>query len=174
VTPRAGAGVHRVWTAHLQAPYPFVPEGVLDGRGVYIGREVLGGAFCYHPWELYAQGVLTNPNVLVAGQVGRGKSSFIKTYLWRQQTFGRHAWFVDPKGEYGPLAAACGGEPVRIGPGLPVRLNPLDTGACFAQRVRYAWPAGTGWPHTTFTTAGPCLRAVPRRRRSAGCRSPAP
>jgi type IV secretory pathway VirB4 component len=128
VSPRAGAGVHRVSTAHLQAAYPFVSEGGLGGRGVYIGREVLGGAFCYDPWELYAQGVLTNPNMLVAGQVGRGKSSFIKTYLWRQQTFGRHAWIIDPKGEYGPLAAVCGVQPVRIGPGLPVRLNPLDTG----------------------------------------------
>ncbi|MBS3941987.1 MAG: type IV secretion system DNA-binding domain-containing protein [Actinobacteria bacterium] len=126
---RAGAGAHRVSTAHLQAAYPFVSEGGLGGRGVYIGRELLGGAFCYDPWDLYAQGTLTNPNMLVAGQVGRGKSSFIKTYLWRQQVFGRHAWIIDPKGEYGPLAAACGVEPVRLGPGLPVRLNPLDTGA---------------------------------------------
>ena len=126
--PRSVAA-HRVSTAHLQAAYPFVSEGGLGGRGVYIGREVLGGAFCYDPWALYSQGILTNPNMLVAGQVGRGKSSFIKTYLWRQQVFGRRAWVVDPKGEYGPLAAACGTTPVRIGPGLPVRLNPLDAGS---------------------------------------------
>jgi type IV secretory pathway VirB4 component len=129
VSARSGAGAHRVSTAHLQAAYPFVSEGGLGGRGVYIGRELLGGAFCYDPWDLYAQGTLTNPNLLVAGQVGRGKSAFVKTYLWRQQVFGRHAWIIDPKGEYGPLAAACGIEPVRLGPGLPVRLNPLDTGA---------------------------------------------
>jgi type IV secretory pathway VirB4 component len=122
----SGAGSHRVSTAHLQAAYPFVTEGGLGGRGVYIGREVLGGAFCFDPWVLYEQGTLTNPNMLVAGQVGRGKSSFVKTYLWRQQVFGRRAWIVDPKGEYGPLAAACGVEPVRLGPGLGVRLNPLD------------------------------------------------
>ena len=132
-----GVGAHRVSTAHLQAAYPFMSEGGLGGRGVYIGRELLGGAFCYDPWELYGQGTLTNPNMLVAGQVGRGKSSFIKTYLWRQQVFGRHAWIIDPKGEYGPLAEACGVEPVRLGPGLPVRLNPLDIGT---------WRAG---PRTT-------------------------
>lgn len=125
MTP-GGAGSHRVSTAHLQAAYPFVTEGGLGGRGVYIGREVLGGAFCFDPWVLYEQGALTNPNMLVAGQVGRGKSSFVKTYLWRQQVFGRRAWIVDPKGEYGPLAKACGVEPVRLGPGLGVRLNPLD------------------------------------------------
>ncbi len=120
---------HRVSTAHLQAAYPFVSEGGLGGEGVYIGREALGGAFCYDPFALYAKGALTNPNMLVAGQVGRGKSSFVKTYLWRQQVFGRRAWIVDPKGEYGPLATACGVTPIRLGPGLPTRLNPLDTGA---------------------------------------------
>ena len=123
-----GAGVHRVSTAHLQAAYPFVAEGGLGGAGVYIGREVLGGAFCYDPWTLYAQGVLTNPNMLVAGQVGRGKSAFVKTYLYRQQVFGRRSFIIDPKGEYGPLAHAAGTTPVKIGPGLPVRLNPLDPG----------------------------------------------
>ncbi|MBW3662701.1 MAG: ATP-binding protein [Actinobacteria bacterium] len=95
---------------------------------MYVGREVLGGAFCYDPWVLYDEGVLTNPNLLVAGQVGRGKSAWVKTYLWRQQVFGRRSWVVDPKGEYGPLAEACGVEPVRIGPGLGVHLNPLDSG----------------------------------------------
>jgi len=127
------AAAHRVSTAHAQAAYPFVSEGGLGGEGVYVGREVLGGAFCYDPWVLYARGVLTNPNMLVAGQVGRGKSSFVKSYLWRQQVFGRRAWIVDPKGEYGPLAAACGVTPISIGPGSPVRLNPLDAGPGFAE-----------------------------------------
>ncbi len=123
-----GAGAHRVSTAHLQAAYPFVTEGGLGGRGVYIGRELLGGAFCYDPWILYQRGRLTNPNLLVAGQVGRGKSAFVKTYLWRQQVFGRRAWIIDPKGEYRPLAQACGVNPITIGPGLGVTLNPLDPG----------------------------------------------
>ena len=121
-------GSHRVSTAHLQAAYPFVSEGGLGGDGVYIGREVLGGGFCYDPWVLYRAGVLTNPNMLIAGQVGRGKSAFIKSYLWRQQVFGRRAFIIDPKGEYGPLAEACGVTPITVGPGLGVRLNPLDPG----------------------------------------------
>lgn len=128
MTAAVGIGSHRVSTAHLQAAYPFVTEGGLGGRGVYIGREILGGTFCYDPWVLYEQGLLTNPNLLVAGQVGRGKSAFIKTYLWRQQVFGRRAWIIDPKGEYGPLATACGTTPIRLGPGLGVTLNPLAPG----------------------------------------------
>ena len=77
-----------------------------------IGHDLLGGSFVYDPFELYAQGVVTNPNMIVFGQIGRGKSAFVKTYLWRQAVFGRRAWVVDPKGEYGALAAAWGVRPV--------------------------------------------------------------
>jgi hypothetical protein len=96
---------------------------------VYIGRDLFGGSFCHDPWELYRRGLVTGPNMIVLGQIGRGKSSFIKTYLWRSQVFGRQAWVVDPKGEYGPVAEASGTRPLRIGPGLGVRLNPLDPGS---------------------------------------------
>jgi hypothetical protein len=116
---------HRATTAHLQAAYPFVAEGGLGDRGVYIGRDLFGGAFTYDAWELYAAGVLTNPNMVVLGQIGRGKSSFVKALVWRQQVFGRQAWVVDPKGEYGPLAEASGAMSLRIAPGGSVRLNPL-------------------------------------------------
>ena len=81
----------------------------------------------YDPFALYGRGVVTNPNMVVFGQIGRGKSSFVKSYLWRQAVFGRHAWVIDPKGEYGPLAQAWGVEPVALRPGGTVRLNPLDT-----------------------------------------------
>jgi type IV secretory pathway VirB4 component len=119
---------HRATTAHLQALYPFVAEGGLGARGAYIGRDLFGGAFTYDPWDLYNAGNITNPNMLVLGQIGRGKSSFVKAFVWRQQVFGRQAWIVDPKGEYGPLAAACGTTPLRVVPGGQVRLNPLEPG----------------------------------------------
>ncbi|HUJ64142.1 MAG TPA: ATP-binding protein [Acidimicrobiales bacterium] len=117
---------HRATTAHLQAVYPFVSEGGLGGSGPLIGRDLLGDAFRFDPWDLYRSGALTNPNVVVVGQIGRGKSSLIKTMVWRLLAFGRRAWIVDPKGEYGPLAQACGSEPIRLQPGGEVRLNPLD------------------------------------------------
>jgi type IV secretory pathway VirB4 component len=117
---------HRATTAQLQAIYPFVAEGGLSRRGAYIGRDLLGGAFAYDPWELYRTGGITSPNALVIGQIGRGKSALVKTFLWREMVFGRHAWVVDPKGEYGALAAAAGIEPIRLAPGGPIRLNPLD------------------------------------------------
>ena len=120
--PPAHAGT----TAQLQALYPFVAEAGLGVAGAYIGQDLLGGAFAYDPWELYRAGRVTSPNALVIGQIGRGKSSLVKSYLWRQLVFGRQAWIVDPKGEYGALAEACGTVPLRLEPGGLVRLNPLD------------------------------------------------
>jgi hypothetical protein len=116
---------HRATTATAQAVYPFVAEGGLGGRGVYIGRDLYGGSFCFDAFELYRQRALTNPNVLVIGAVGSAKSSLIKTYLYRQAVFGRIPWVTDPKGEYGPLARALGVEPIRLAPGGGVTLNPL-------------------------------------------------
>ena len=40
---------HAATTAHLQAAYPFVAEGGLGGRGVYVGRDAYGGSFVYDP-----------------------------------------------------------------------------------------------------------------------------
>jgi hypothetical protein len=128
MTRRATPPPHRATTANLQAAYPFVAGAGLGARGTYLGRDLHGGAFCFDPWELYRAGVLTSPNVMVVGQIGRGKSTFVKTFVWRQLVFGRQAWIVDPKGEYGPLARACGATPLRLLPGGSIRLNPLDTG----------------------------------------------
>ena len=124
--PRVPA--HQVTTRNLGAAYPFIAEAGLGQRGVVIGDDLLGGSFVFDPFELYAQGAVSNPNMVVFGQIGRGKSAFVKTFLWRQAVFGRRAWVVDPKGEYGDLAAAWGVRPVALRPGGAIRLNPLDPG----------------------------------------------
>ena len=130
LSPRTGPRVpaHQVTTRHLGAAYPLLTEAGLGHRGVLVGRDLLGGSFVHDPFELYAAGILSNPNMIVFGQIGRGKSAFVKTYLWRQAVFGRRAWVVDPKGEYRALAAAWGARPVCLRPGGAVRLNPLDPG----------------------------------------------
>ncbi len=125
-TPRVPA--HQVTTRNLGAAYPFIAEAGLGQRGVMIGDDLLGGSFVFDPFELYAAGAVSNPNMVVFGQIGRGKSAFVKTFLWRQAVFGRRAWVVDPKGEYADLADAWGVRPVALRPGGSVRLNPLDPG----------------------------------------------
>ena len=63
---------------HLRHPvgaYPFVAEGGLGSSGVFVGQDLYsGGSFVYDPWVLYANGVITAPNVVLAGIVGSGKS----------------------------------------------------------------------------------------------------
>ena len=119
---------HQVTTRNLGAAYPFIAEAGLGARGVVIGDDLLGGSFVFDPFELYAAGIVSNPNMVVFGQIGRGKSSFVKTFLWREAVFGRRAWVVDPKGEYSDLAEAWGVRPVALRPGGAIRLNPLDPG----------------------------------------------
>jgi type IV secretory pathway VirB4 component len=49
----------------------------------------------------------------------------VKTLLWRMLLFGRRAFVLDVKREYGPLCAAVGVRPISLAPGGGVRLNPL-------------------------------------------------
>lgn len=76
---------HRATTVELRTLYPFVIPDDLGVDGCYIGREASGGLFCFDPWECYAKGKLTSPNIVVFGQIGRGKSAFVKSFIWRQR-----------------------------------------------------------------------------------------
>ena len=73
---------------------------------MYIGRDMHGGSFVYDPWVLYAQGVLNDPNMIVIGRVGHGKSALVKSWMYRSRVFGRVCELVDLKGEYHDLVRA--------------------------------------------------------------------
>jgi hypothetical protein len=115
---------HLASTAHVQAAYPFVSQASLGSRGVVIGRNVYGGVFALDPWELYVAGLLQDPNMIVLGLKGFGKSALCKTWVFRQRVFGRRIEVIERKGEYGPVVEAMGGAVLRLKPG--VRLNPLE------------------------------------------------
>ena len=122
---------HRATTAHLCSAYPFLAEAGLGGRGVYLGTNVLtgGGGFAYDPFEAYAAGTITNPNMLLAGEPGVGKSATAKVFIYRSVgVFGRWVAIADPKGEYLPLAEALGLDVIKLHPGGTARINPLDPG----------------------------------------------
>jgi type IV secretory pathway VirB4 component len=131
----AGAGGlrvdwHRSTMAHLRSVYPFHADSGFGDRGPYMGVSVTGGmgAFHYDPFELYGP-VLTNPNVIVVGEVGSGKSSTVKAFLTRSLAIYGQRRFVailDPKGEYTPMADALGLPVVKLHPGGTARLNPMD------------------------------------------------
>ncbi len=118
--------LHAITTAHLGVVNPFTFNSEAAWRGLYIGEDLLGGQFCFDPFEMCAGGFLTNPNMIVLGQLGRGKSALVKTYLWRQVALGRRAWVLDPKGEYSALAEAAGTRAIHLAPGGNVGINPLE------------------------------------------------
>ncbi|MGP4115156.1 ATP-binding protein [Streptomyces sp. 4N509B] len=122
---------HRITTHVAAGVYPFLAEGGLGADGLYIGRDVHAeAAFCFDPFRLYTAATLdgfTNPNMLLAGVIGTGKSALAKSVALRSVAFGYRVYVpCDPKGEWTPVAHALGGATIALGPGLPGRLNPLD------------------------------------------------
>ena len=122
---------HRATTAQLGSAYPFQAEAGLGADGVYLGTNVLtgGAGFAWDPFCAYRAGLVTNPNVLLAGEPGVGKSAAAKCFLYRAcGVFGRWVAIADPKGEYLPLADALELTVIKLHPGGTSRLNPLDPG----------------------------------------------
>ena len=117
---------YRSTTRHAQALYPFLTDAGLGADGVLIGRDMLHRPFCYDPFRLYERGRLNGPNLLILGDIGYGKSSLVKTYLYRQACFGAVPLVIDVKGEYDRLCAALDTQPIRFATGGDLRLNPLD------------------------------------------------
>lgn len=132
---------HRGTTAHVSSLYPFSVQPPFGHRGVYVGVDLLAGgaAFCWDPFESYAMGAVTNPNVWVLGEPGGGKSALVKCVLARMASIyghgpngGRWVAIADPKGEYVPLAEHLGLTVLRLSPGGATRLNPLAPGPAAA------------------------------------------
>lgn len=121
---------HQDTSATLAGQYPFLAEGGLGSAGVFVGQDLYsGGSFVYDPWVLYQRGLITAPNVVLAGIVGSGKSSLAKSLYTRSLPFGRRVYVPgDPKGEHTAVAEAVGGRAIILGHGLRNRLNPLDEG----------------------------------------------
>lgn len=121
---------HRATSETLAGAYPFLAEAGLGSAGTFVGQDAWsGGGFCFDPWVLYQQRVLTNPNILLAGVIGKGKSTLAKSLATRSIAFGRRVYVPgDPKGEWTVVADAVGGAAIQLGGGSPNRLNPLDEG----------------------------------------------
>ncbi|WP_258904054.1 ATP-binding protein [Actinokineospora sp. UTMC 2448] len=108
--------------------------------GAYVGVDLYSQAsFLFDPWVLYAAGAITSPNGLIIGEIGSGKSSLMKCLILRFLAAGIPFSWVDIKDEYTDLAAAVGVEPLRLGPGLGVRLNPLATHRRHSSQTEAEW-----------------------------------
>ena len=90
-------------------------DGGTGLQGPSLGRLQFGSSFIFDPFLAYDAGLVSNPNVLVTGAIGVGKSSLVKMLLARGLQSGRRAVVMDPKGEYGDLAREHGGVVVTLG-----------------------------------------------------------
>jgi type IV secretory pathway VirB4 component len=112
--------VVRAWThwatssdlVSLRAPAHDAGTGL---SGESLGQSQYGSSFVLDVFDAYAAGLVSNPNVIVAGSIGAGKSTIVKMQLERALRRGRRAVVVDPKGEYAQLAEHHGVTPIALG-----------------------------------------------------------
>ena len=141
--------------------FPWQMSANLGVRGPCLGVDWGSDApWCYDAFELYTRGVLTNANMVVAGEPGSGKSAAVKTYLYRTLALygagGVRRWaaIVDPKREYLALAAALGHVGARALSGRPQPAQPARRRA----RVGRVGPRRAGAP-ADRTGARPAWRS---------------
>ena len=120
----------RTTTKVLRTAYPFLAEEGLGHDGIVIGPNVLGNStFCFDPFTFYSRGVLSNPNITLAGVIGSAKSALMKCLALRGVAFGYRTFVPgDVKGEWTKVAEAVGGSVISVSGATRQRLNPLDEG----------------------------------------------
>lgn len=129
---------YRMTSDQAPALWPFIPGRGLPPTGAAMGVDQhSGGTFYADPfaWVKDPDIPVTNPNIVVIGKPGQGKSAGVKCFINRMMDFGYKAFIPgDIKDEYEGLCRAYGVEPFAVGPGLSARINPLSIG-----------PLGRGW-----------------------------
>src|ERR1700728_1831615 len=65
-------------------------------EGSSLGESQYGSSFVLDVFDAYNAGLVSNPNVIVAGSIGAGKSTVVKMQLERSLQRGRRAVVIDP------------------------------------------------------------------------------
>lgn len=147
----APLSVWRMTSEQVGGVWPLIAADGLPPTGALMGIDQLsGGAFYADPigWTLTGTAGVTNPNVMIFGAPGQGKSGTVKIFALRMMSYGYRTLILgDVKDEYEALCHALGVAPHAVGHGLPARINPLDFG-----------PLGADWTR---------LRADEAQRRAA-------
>lgn len=128
----APLAVYRMTSEQVGGVWPLIAGDGLAPTGAQMGIDYLtGGSFHADPigWTLAGTAGVTNPNLIVFGAPGRGKSTAVKMFCLRMMAFSYRTLILgDVKDEYEPLCRTLGVAPHAVGHGLPARINPLDYG----------------------------------------------
>jgi conjugal transfer ATP-binding protein TraC len=111
-----------ITSSALAACFPFAITSLEQhATGILIGfNEYNSIPIIIDPFQL------TNPNVLVLGTSGGGKSYTIKLILMREFMEGVSINVIDPQGEYADLVRTFNGERIVIAPESESIINPFD------------------------------------------------
>lgn len=130
-------------TRSMATLYPWHFGGGLSCPGPVLGIDYLtgGSPWTFDPFELVATDQASNPNVVVAGEPGMGKSGIGKAAAWwLVGAFGYRLVVVDVKSEYAALGDALGCDRIALHPHGTSRVNPLTSDGTLdgdKERVRF-------------------------------------
>ena len=119
----------RATTAEWSSAYPWHFGGSIPSVGPIVGVDHLSGGapFGIDPFAWVNDGIAQNPNIVIAGAPGNGKSALVKQILWwLVGAFGCRFVATDVKGEYTPLARVLGVPILDLRPGGDTKVNPLE------------------------------------------------
>lgn len=152
----------RTTTKILRTAYPFVVEEGLGPQGMVIGRDaVSASAFCFDPFVLYQDGIISNTNMTLAGVIGSAKSSLMKCLALRGCAFGYRTFIPgDVKGEWSKVVEAVGGAVISVGGTTQHRLNPLDPGRRPQTDENGKWVDDEAWSRLVRSQRLGLLRAL--------------
>ena len=110
-----------ITSAALAACFPFKSTNLIEMDGVLFGASKENKVpIIVDPFNM------KNPNGLIIGAPGTGKSFFAKLYGMRQHMMGTTVHIIDPRGEYAEIAQTHEGEVIRFSPDSETAINPFD------------------------------------------------
>jgi len=114
---------------HIATSYPFTKKSLFHKEGVVIGRTVevqeeLEELVVVDRWNPQDPSI-TNPNMVILGRSGSGKSYATKLYLLREWMQGARIIIIDPEREYNNIARQIGGKIINAGSG-EYSINPFE------------------------------------------------
>ncbi len=108
-------------TEPLSSIFPFISSELTSNDGILYGINKHNNSLV-----LFDRFELENPNQIVFGTSGVGKSYLVKLALLRSIMVGSEAIVIDPENEYKTLAEAVGGSFYDISLGSDNHINPFD------------------------------------------------